>query len=321
MGYAELETLGESYPRQAGESLMALAQEYRNRDEREVLTLAAIAADVSLDSVLNLRLEPAADAQFMEAFQLQYPNVDIDSLRGASEEQLAGWANGAKGKYFEVLVRDRLNAGESVGELQLQPGQVATLAESPTQPGIDLIIKNQDGSTDGFLQLKASESLGYIRRALDTYPDITVVTPSEVDDAADDIIGTDISNEELERITQSQINEMGESAFNELLDKGAEAILDSVPLVSMVATGVIEGRNLLAGRHTLRESLRRGAERTGRAAVYNVLGSLLGPAGVPIALTVRVAETRMTGRIALGDHLESKTLEIRRRTPQAQLPP
>ena len=98
---------------------------------------------------------------------------------------------------------------------------------------------------------------------------------------------------------------------------GAEAILDSVPLVSMVAAGVIEGRNLLAGRHTLRESLRRGAKRTGRAAVYNAVGTLLGPAGVPVALTLRVAETRMTGRIALGDHLESKTLEIRRLTPQA----
>ena len=89
-----------------------------------------------------------------------------------------------KGKYFEVLVRDRLNAGESVGELQLQPGQVATLVESPTQPGIDLLIKNEDGSTDELLQLKASESLGYVRRAFDRYPDIRVVTPSEVDDTA-----------------------------------------------------------------------------------------------------------------------------------------
>ena len=314
MGYGELKTLAESYPPQTRASLMALAQEYRIHDEREILTLAAIAADVSLDSVLNLGLEPAAAPQFMEAFRLQYPNVDIDSLRGASEESLRGWAK-VKGKYFEVIVRDRLNAGESVGELQLQPGQVATLVESPTQPGIDLLIKNGDGSIDELLQLKASDSLGYVRRAFDKYPDIRVVTPSEVDDTADSIIGTTISNEELERTTQAQINEMGESAFNDLLDKGAEAILDSVPLVSMVAAGVIEGRNLLAGRHTLRESLRRGAERTGRAAVYNAVGTLLGPAGVPVALTLRVAETRMTGRIALGGHLESKTLEIRRLTP------
>ena len=89
---------------------MALAQEYRIHDEREILTLAAIAADVSLDSVLNLGLEPAAAPQFMEAFRLQYPNVDIDSLRGASEESLRGWAK-VKGNNFEVIVRDRLNAG------------------------------------------------------------------------------------------------------------------------------------------------------------------------------------------------------------------
>ena len=320
MEYEELKTLAELYPPQKRESLMTLAQEYHSRDEQAILELAAIAADVSLDSVLNLGLEPEADPQFMEAFRLQYPKVDIESLSGASDERLNALANGAKGKYFEVLVRDRLNDGERLGELELESDQIASLAESPTQPGWDLRIENADGSIAEVLQLKATESMAYIKQALERYPDIRVVTSSEIDDAALSIIGTDISNHQLERITQAQIDEMGESTADDLLDKGAEAAFDSIPFVSMVTTGVIEGRNILAGRQTLRESLRRGAERMGRATVYDAIGTAFGPVGVPVAIGLKVAHTRITDRIALGDHLELKTLEIRRHTPQAWTP-
>ena len=316
MGYEEIRTLAESYPPQNRESLLELAQEYRSRNEREILELAAIATDVSLDSVLNLGLEPETNPQFMEAFRLQYPQVDIESLRGASEERLTGLANGAKGKNFEVLVRDRLNAGERVGELELQPGQVARLAESSTQPGWDLGIENGDGSVDEKLQLKASDTMSHIKRALERYPDIRVATPSEIDDAADNILGTDISNEQLERVTKAQLEEMSEGTIDDLLDTGAEAAFDSIPFMSMVTTGVMEGRGLLTGRSTLRESLRRGAKRIGRAAVYDAIGTALAPTGVAVPLTVglRVAEKRVTALVALGDHLESKTRELRQLT-------
>ncbi len=135
MGYEQLAALAESYPPQKRESLQELAQEHRSRDERQVLDIAALATDVSLDRITNLGLEPDADPQILEAFKLQYPKVSMESIVGLSEERLGGLANGVKGKYFEVLVRDRLNAGERVGELQLEPGQVAKLAESATQSG------------------------------------------------------------------------------------------------------------------------------------------------------------------------------------------
>ena len=103
MSYQDLKALAESYPLQEREALMALAQEYRSRNEREILEIAAIATDVSLDSVLNLRLEPEANPQFLEAFRLQYPNVDIDSLSGASDERLRNYLkiiahNGGQGQ-------------------------------------------------------------------------------------------------------------------------------------------------------------------------------------------------------------------------------
>ena len=64
MGYDELKVLAKSYPHQERESLLELAQEYRSRNEREILELAAIATDVSLDSVLDLGREPDANPQF-----------------------------------------------------------------------------------------------------------------------------------------------------------------------------------------------------------------------------------------------------------------
>ncbi len=316
MRYEELRTLAESYPPQEKEALFELAQRYRSRDEREVLEVAAIAADVSLDDVLNLGHEPDVDPLFRDAFNRQYPNVDIESLVNASDERLDGLANGVKGKYFEMLVRARLNAGERLGELQLQPGQTAHLAESSTQSGWDLRIENEDGSIDELLQLKATESMGYVNEALEKHPDIRVVVPSEVDAGADDVLGTDISNEQLDNIAQAQIDEMGESAVDDLLDQGAEAALDSIPFVSMIATGVIEGGRALTGRSTLRESFRRGAKRMGKAGVYNAIGVALAPTGVavPVVVGMRAAEGRITSRIALADHLESRTLEIERLT-------
>ena len=186
MGHEEIQAVAESYSPQERQSLLGLAAEYRRRNEREVLELGALAADVSADDVLNLGLEPESNPQLVEAFGMQYPNVPIESLRGASEQRLTGLAQGVKGKYFEVLARDRLNDGESVGGLSLEPGQVARLAESPTQQGWDVEIVNQDGTRDEALQLKATESMSYVKTALDENPDIRVVVPSELEDEAAD---------------------------------------------------------------------------------------------------------------------------------------
>ena len=319
MGYEQLVTLAESYPRQEREALHALAQEYRSRDERQILDVAALAAYVPLVRIANLGLEPDADPQLLDAFRLQYPNVSPESLIGSSEERLSGLANGVKGKYFEVLVRDRLNAGERLGELQLEPGQVARLAESPTQSGWDIQIVNEDGSIAETIQLKATKSMSYVKNTLDRYPDIRVATPSEIDGAAEEVLGTNISNQQLKSVTHEQLGELIEGMIKDLLDTGAEAALDSIPFVAIAITGVMEGRNLLMGRSTFRESLHRGTKRIGKATVYDSIGTLLGSTGVaiPAVVGLRTAEARVSARISLGDHLESKTEDLRRLAIQA----
>ena len=314
MGYKRLTVLAESYPPQQRGALHELAQEYRSRDERQILDVAALAADVPLDRITNLGLEPDTDPQLLDAFRLQYPNVSPESLIGSSEERLSGLANGVKGKYFEVLVRDRLNAGERLGELQLEPGQVAKLAELPTQSGWDIQIVNEDGSIAEAIQLKATESMSYVKNALEKYPDIRVATPSEIDGAANEILNTSISNQQLEQVTKAQLGELIEGMIKDLLDTGAEAALDSIPFVAIAITGVMEGRNLLMGRSTFRESLHRGAKRIGKATVYDSIGTLLGSTGVaiPAVVGLRTAEARVSARIGLGDLLEAKTAELRR---------
>ncbi|MCH8103444.1 MAG: hypothetical protein IIB28_09875, partial [Chloroflexi bacterium] len=197
--YHALRSLADQYPAADRAELADLARQYERRQQEEILDIAAVAADVSVDSILNLGLEPEINPQLEEAFRLQYPHVNPLSLSGASKERLEGLANGIKGKYFEVLVADRLNRGESVGELTLGPGQIAEIAESPTQAGWDLqIVSTDDGSIIEELQLKATESMSYVKSALTRYPDIRVVAPSEIDGVAEAILQTDISDTDLE---------------------------------------------------------------------------------------------------------------------------
>ena len=317
-----LQRLAEYYPARDRSSLAGLASHYGNKSQQEILEIAAIAADVSADLILNLGLEPERNPLIVEAFRLQYPNVNLNSLVGASEGRLAGLANGIKGKYFEVLVRDRLNNGESLGELRLGPGQAAILADSPTQEGWDLeIINVEDGSLVEQLQLKATTSMSYVKAALDKHPDIRVAVPSEIDGVKDEILRTDISDSDLTETVNRQLGEQSEDALTDMLDQSAEWAFDAVPIVSGILVAVTEGRLVLIGRSSLDESLERGARRFGKSAAFSTLGATLvaldaGILSVPTTTAARVAWGRLTNRIASGEYLRVKTSEIKESTGQ-----
>ena len=325
MGHEEIQAVAESYSPQERQSLLGLAAEYRRRNEREVLELGALAADVSADDVLNLGLEPESNPQLVEAFGMQYPNVRIESLRGGSEQRLTGLAQGVKGKYFEVLARDRLNDGESVGELSLEPGQVARLAESPTQQGWDVEIVNQDGTRDEALQLKATESMSYVKTALDENPDIRVVVPSELEDEAADsaqLISTDISNASLKNEVGDQLGELSESGLENALDEAGELAFDSIPGISLLIIGATEGRKVLTGRATVEEAVRSGRGRVGKALAFSIIAAAINatpaaPISVPTTVALKIAEGRMSRRVELGEFLEARTAELQQLTHQA----
>ena len=317
-----LQQLAEHYPTRDRASLADLARHYESRSQREILEIAGIAVDVTADSILNLPLSPESDPLIMEAFHLQYPNVELESLVGASQERLSGLANGIKGKYFEVLVRDRLNDGESLGELRLGPGQVARLADSPTQEGWDLeIVNTEDGSIVEQIQLKATTRMEPIKTHLDENPEIRIAVPSEVDGVSDEILRTDISNEDLSEAVHQQLGELSEDALTDLLDHSLEWAFDAFPIVSGIIVAMTEGRLVLIGRSSLDDSLQRGARRLGKSAAFSTLGATLvaldaGILSVPTTTVARVAWARLSNRIASGEYLQVKTSEIRESTGQ-----
>ena len=121
----------------------------RHARQREQTVLDAVAATAGLGGILHqLSHAPTElDPQLEEAFSLAFPDRTTEVLHGASTEELQGYASAWKGKYFEVVVRDRLQAGEAVGDLQLRTGQEAMLADSPSQPGWDLQIVDEHGES------------------------------------------------------------------------------------------------------------------------------------------------------------------------------
>ncbi len=99
----------------------------------------------------------------------------------------------------------------------LPAGYHAELATSAVNPGWDIAIVDNYGNILDTLQLKATEQVSYVKEALGRYPDIDVVTTSEVynqlslEDLADNVINSGISNTE---ITDVVINTFHKDAFD-----------------------------------------------------------------------------------------------------------
>ena len=327
MDFHTLRSLADSYSTKDRSALAELARHFEHRRQQEILDIAAVATDVSVDSILNLGLEPESDPLVMRAFRLQYPNVAPESLVGAAADRLEGLANGIKGKYFEVLVEDRMNNGKILGELTLGPGQVARIAESPTQEGWDLeIVNTDDGSVIEPLQLKATTYMSSVKRALTDNPGIRVAVPSEIDGVAEEILQTNISDEDMAKAVQRHVGELSEDAATDALHQSAEWVFDAVPLVPAVLVAATEGRRVLIGASSIEESLHRGATRLGRSAAFSTLGATLvaidaGLLSVPVTSAAKIAWGRVTNRIAMGEFLQSKTEEIHMATGQQDRTP
>ncbi len=312
-----LTALAEQYPQESRDAILALAEKYRVRDEKEVLELAALAADVGLDDLLNLGLESDVNPQLMEALD-KYPAIKQDLL--ATGELSQGQISNIKGKYFEILGRDRLNEGGSLGELQLAPGQTARLAESPTEKGWDLEIIGETGESVERLQQKATESMSYVKGALQDHPEYRVVVPAEMDSASEEIIGTDISHVELsEEVTadnmREQLEEQMESALENSVHVSAEVAFDAVPLGSLGVLVTIGGYRYLTGQATFREVASRSSRSLRRAVVWSAVGSGLAATGlgmgaIPATMGLRVAATRISVKMSLGDGLARRVQEL-----------
>lgn len=270
-----IERLYEEYWAEVGdgdvlESLRAASAGFLK--ERAASVGDAATTALALGSILA---GPAFDAsaltpQMVESFSLAFPNREIENIASMSGEELSGLLSAWKGKLFEVIVRDRLNEGQWVGDLHLDAGQTAELAESATQPEWDLLIRGADGSIANEIQLKATESLSYVEAALEKYPGTEIVTTAEIADAAGDldrmISVTDIADFDL---TASLEDGIGDGLADSVLD----AFLPGLPFLFIASTETIA---VLAGRREASDAVVRAVRRTGKAVVSGLIGYGIG---------------------------------------------
>lgn len=258
--------------RPAGERFYDAFQRYlkANRVSLFDLTLTAASAEVLAgQDIADL------DPRLVEAIRITNPSLTDRHFLGLSGEELQGAINTAKGKYFEYLVADRLNAGEQVGPVLLPDGYHAVLANSLNQPGWDMQIVGPDGAAADYLQLKATDSAGYIQDALHRYPDIEILATHEV---AHSGLALDSG------ITESALQDQVSSAIDVMDDSLAERFLDYFsPLFPLVAIATWEGYKVSVGQQSLdkfklaiaHRSQRIVAANLAAAAVYALGGGVL----------------------------------------------
>jgi hypothetical protein len=213
------------------------------------------------------------DKQQLEAFQLAFPNLNVEQVSGYSGEALDGLLNAWKGKLFEVKVRDSLISGEWVGNWHLDAGQKAVLAESPIQAGWDMAILEPDGTVAEQIQLKSTDLVAYVEAAASRYPGIPILATDEVAEASSpnsDISVTEVSNAGLEQ---------------ELIDATSASLADSV--WSVVLPGLPLALNLYwvaKGNRTPEQAARAAVASTAAIATTAAATDLLGDLAADIVL-------------------------------------
>ena len=282
---------------------------YIKRKQDTILDIISITTALSIE-ILQERINP----QILEAIKLQYPNLDIENFSYYSSEQLQGIVNGVKGKYFEILVRDKLNSGERIGNLLLEENQKAILAESSTQPGWDLQIVDSNGKVIEFLQLKAVDSMAHIKEAIERYPNIDVIATDEVaekftNQLSSQIIDSDISDTALESTTKKAIGEISESFLEDFFDHFN-------PLIPLAIIGITESYRVIIGKYTFQRAIHKSKNRAFKSMASLGVGAMLstlnfGAAAIPSSVLIRLAIDRQENTYFLSKLLKSHSVSLK----------
>lgn len=251
---------GESY----GEAFHRAFMRYikANRKSLFDITMAVSSAHVMLDDGPE-----DIDPLLLKAVYDTNPSLNETRLFGLDDDALQGAINTAKGKYFEYLVVEKLNSGEQMGPLLLQDGQRAVLAESFTQPGWDLQIVDSKGAVVDYLQLKATDSVGYVKEALERYPDFQILATREVNDSHL-VLDSGLSDQTLQEHVREAV-EAAEASVTELF-------LDYFsPLIPLAAIATLEGCRVAVGRQSIDSFKLALARRGQRIVVAKLAGAMV----------------------------------------------
>lgn len=283
----------------AGEAFHHAFRRFLRANRESLLDIAVAAASVHV-SVGDGPQD--VDPLLLKAIHDTNPSMTDNRLFALDGDALQGAVNTAKGKYFEYLVVEKLNQGQQVGPLLLEPGQQAVLAESMTQPGWDLRIVDEQGDVVEYLQLKATDSVSYIRSALERYPDIQILATDEVAHSGL-VLDSGITDQDLRAHVA-----MGVDAVDVSL---TETFLDHFHLLlPLAAMALYEGHRLWIGRQSMdafKLSLARRSQRivvtqSIGAAVYAMDGGLL---SIPVAIAGGLVFDRTINQAAIATSYKS----------------
>jgi hypothetical protein len=263
----------------------------RSFSDSEYLDAAVIGGVELKDIVAGKVAESRIPPDVVHAFHEQYPNVNesfvaaVHRLSG-HPEQLRGIISGIKGKLFEEQYVNWLDHGH------LPAGYHAELAQHANNPAWDILIRDPHGHTDNLLQLKATESVDYVRQAMDAHPHIDVVTTHEVFDRLSDhqpglahLIDSGIGNAALSDNAATAVEHAD----------AASHLAFHLPLLAVSVAIVMELQRYRKGRQSLPEALQQMGKRSLMALTATTVGCLVAAAtgktilGLPAAVVTRMA--------------------------------
>lgn len=243
------------------ENLRSSAKKYAQKKQEVLAELALLSTSLSIDLVRNADNELA-----LQALEMTNPNFDPTNLEQYSDIELMGIINSSKGKYFELLVVEKLNSGEAVGNLVLPEGYSASLATSPTQVGWDIQITDEQGLPVEYLQLKATESVSYISQTLEKYPDIRILATDEVAGSDEMVLDSDITDADITRAMHSTL----ESEADTFFDNFMEGFNPLLPLLFIVGS---QGYKVVVKKSKMNSAMVMGKERARRALTISTVGA------------------------------------------------
>jgi len=222
--------------------------------------------------------------EVLQAYQLAYPNEfarqdfieQVSNLKTPAE--ILGFTNGLKGKLFEIEYAKNLN------ENLLPPGYHAALAASATQPGYDLLITGPDHQIAETLQLKATQSIGYIQSALKKYPDIKIVSTDEV---LSSITGREVVAQGHVMASGITDHDLSAQVVGEI-EKAQDSIFSASDQIPFLSIGIISLHESIKKSKTLYQKSFSVGERSLRSFANFKLGMLVTSiaGGIPAVISV-----------------------------------
>lgn len=267
---------------------------------QEIALLDCLASSLAVNSIFNNNGidYSAITPEIEEAFNLQFPSLELSDLENYDSEQILGIVNGWKGKLFEINLRDGLNEGHDIGGIKLDYNQTAELIQDPTNKGFDLIITDDNGEIIEELQAKATNSISYIKDAIEKYPEYDIIATEE----SANLLGSDFNTvAEINgvEIHNSQISndELTSEVENVLPDDGFDLLGFSFLLVPLIRNG----KRYLVGRYTVEKAVSSFVKDSSNSGIAIAGGGLMALLGMGTGIGIVAA---FAIRLAIGNNSE-----------------